>query len=109
MSNHEEVTAMNGKFRMGMAVAGTNGVLGTIEDVLYDHDGNARYLVVRDRGVFGSDAVLPVEGAELSGDQVRYPMARDALRTADRYDPAIYGSSAGLFSGAAAQYDQQEQ
>ena len=64
--------------------------------------------MVRDRGVFGSDAVLPVEAAEVSGDQVRYPLARDAMRTADRYDPAKYGSSAGLFSGAAGQYDQQE-
>src|SRR5579864_5853555 len=95
-------------FRIGMGVTASNGDVGKVEDVLYDRDGQARYLVVRDQGVFGSDAVLPVDGAQASGDTVRYALSKDQIRAADRYDPLKYGSAAGLVSGAAGQYDQQD-
>lgn len=95
-------------FRIGMNVRATNGDVGKLEDILYDQDGHARYLVVRDHGVFGSDAVLPVAGARAGGDTVEYPLTKDEIRSADRYDPIQYGSKAGLFSGSAAQYDQQD-
>jgi hypothetical protein len=91
-----------------MDVKGTNGDVGKVEDILYDRDGHARYLVVRDHGVFGSDAVLPIEGAAAHGDTVDYALTKDEIRAADRYDPIKYGSKAGLFSGSAAQYDQQD-
>ncbi len=96
-------------FRIGMGVRASYGDVGKIEDVLYDRDGHARYLVVRDHGVFGSDAVLPLEGAEANGDTVRYALSKDQIRAADRYDPVKYGSSAGLVSGAAGQYDRQDE
>lgn len=99
---------MNTQFRPGMRVMGSDGQAGTVEDVLYDKDGTAHYLVVRDRGVFTGDAVLPVTGAQAHENIVSYPMTRAQIHAADRFDATRHGPTAGLVSAAASRYDEQE-
>lgn len=99
---------MDGQVRMGMGVEGTDGLAGAVEDVLYDQDGVAQYLVIRDNGVFARSAVLPVANATVSGEVARYALSRAQIHAADRYDPQRYGTSAGLVSSAATHYDQQD-
>lgn len=95
-------------YRMGMQVLASDGRAGTVEDVLYDTDGIPRYLVVRDRGVFAEDVVLPVGGATVDGDDVRYSLTKDQIHQSDRYNEAEHGARAGLSSGAAGRYDAQD-
>ena len=99
---------MDDIFRMGMQVEGSDGVAGIVEDLLYDKDGNPAYLVVRDMGVFARDVVLPIAGATIKGDVVRYPMTKAEIHKAQRYDPDRFGPAAGFSSAAAGRYDQQD-
>ncbi len=94
--------------RIGMKVMGSDGEAGTIEDVLSDEKGTPRYVVVRDRGVFGSDRVLQAADAELGEGEVRYAMTRAQIHAAETYDETKYGAGSGLVSDAASSYDQQE-
>jgi hypothetical protein len=103
-----KVLEMETLFRPGMQLVGSDGPAGSVEDVLYDKDGTVRYLVVRDRGVFANDGVLPATGAQAEGDTVTYPMTRAQIHAADRYDAARHGPNAGLVSAAASRYDKQE-
>ena len=100
---------MDGEARLGMQVMGSDGQAGTVEDVLYDKEGRARYLVVRDRGVFGEDAVLPATDGTIGGDTIHYPMSRAQIQAAERFDPQRHGAAAGLTSAAAARYDRQDE
>ncbi|HWE60638.1 MAG TPA: PRC-barrel domain-containing protein [Chloroflexota bacterium] len=97
-------------FHPGMQVVDSEGrYAGTVEDVLYDEQGAARYLVVRDRGIFSDDVVLPVSGAQVEGDNVRYPLTRDEIHSGERYDEQRFGAAAGLTSVAASSYDRQDE
>jgi hypothetical protein len=93
--------------RIGMTVNASDGEAGVVEDILVDGQGVQRYLVVRDRGVFGADVVLPIGSATASGETVAVAMARSAVHAADRFSADRYGEAAGLFSMAAARYDRQ--
>ncbi|HVC80539.1 MAG TPA: PRC-barrel domain-containing protein [Chloroflexota bacterium] len=93
---------------IGKQVMASDGVAGVVEDVLFDAEGTPRYLVVRDRGVFGSDLILPYGWGALDTAMVRVAASRAELAAGDRYDPAKYGESAGLFSASAERYDATE-
>lgn len=93
---------------IGKHVMASDGDAGVVEDVLFDSEGSPRFLVVRDRGVFGSDLVLQYGRGVLDGDMVRVAASRAQLAAGDRYDSAQYGESAGLFSALAERYDSTE-
>lgn len=90
---------------IGMPVEASDGDAGIVEDVLTTEDGTAKYFVVRNRGVFGSSAVLPLSSATIKGASVRFEMTRAEIKAADKFDHSRYGESAGLFSTAAKDYD----
>jgi hypothetical protein len=101
---------MEQSFHAGMQVLDNEGrYAGTVEDVLYDEQGTARYLVVRDRGVFSNDVVLPIAGAQAQGGSVRYEMSRDEIHNGERYDEKRFGAAAGFTSAAASSYDRQDE
>ncbi|HXT36583.1 MAG TPA: PRC-barrel domain-containing protein [Chloroflexota bacterium] len=99
---------MDKKSLIGKHVMASDGDAGVVEDVLFDSEGTPRYLVVRDRGVFGDDLVLPYGWGALGNTVVRIAASRAQLADGTRYDPAQYGESAGLFSAAAERYDATE-
>jgi hypothetical protein len=90
---------------IGMPVQARDGDAGIVEDILNTEDGTPKYLVIRNRGVFGSSAVLPISYATVMGDSVRFEMTRAEIKAADKFDHSRYGESAGLFSTAAKEYD----
>ncbi|MGH2346625.1 MAG: PRC-barrel domain-containing protein [Chloroflexota bacterium] len=90
---------------IGKRVMASDGDAGVVDDVLTDEDGTPRRLVVRDRGVFGPDLVLPFDHASIEGSAVRVAMTRAQVHAGERYDPNRHGESAGLFSAAAGNYD----
>ena|SRR5579872_421084 len=99
---------MDKKSLIGKHVMSSDGDAGVVEDVLFDSVGTPRYLVVRDRGVFGSDLVLPYGWGALDNNVIRVAASRAQLAHGDRYDPTQYGESAGLFSASAERYDATE-
>jgi hypothetical protein len=96
---------MSTGYRIGARVIAADGEAGQIEDVLVDKDGTPRYLVVRDNGVFASDAVIPVEAASTDGGPVRSTLTKAQIHAGDRYDEHRFGEGAGLFSSAAGNFD----
>ena len=96
---------MAGMYPIGAQVVGSDGVAGTLEDVLNDAQGSPRYLVVRDKGFFGKDVVLPTSDVSVDGATVRVAMTRAAVHAAPSYDHAQHGAAAGLYSSVAAGYD----
>lgn len=78
---------------------------GSLEDVLNDAQGSPRYLVVRDKGFFGKDVVIPASAVSVDGGTVRVAMSRAEVHAAPSYDHAQHGAAAGLFSSVAAGYD----
>jgi uncharacterized protein YrrD len=100
---------MNAPYAPGMQASDREGRrVGIVEDVLYDQDGVARYLVIRDRGVFADDAVVPVTQASSDGASIRLAMTRAEVHAAPRYDPAQHGEGAGYTSAAAQQYNRRD-
>jgi hypothetical protein len=102
----ERRQSVSDQLRIGMAVRASDGEAGIIDDILMDENGMPRFLVIRDRGVFGSDAVLPFTSASTDGGAARIDRTRQEIHAADRYAEDKYGKGAGLFSSAAARYDQ---
>lgn len=97
-------------FHAGMQVLDNEGrYAGTVEDVLSDQDGVPRYLVVRDRGVFSDDVVLPIAGARGDGETIRYDRSREDIHKGERYDERRFGAAAGFSSAAAGRYDRQDE
>ena len=96
---------MAGIYPIGAQVEGSDGVAGTLEDVLNDAQGNPCYLVIRDKGFFGKDVVLPASAGVVDGGTVRVAMGRAEVHAATRYDHAQHGAAAGLYSSVAAGYD----
>jgi hypothetical protein len=97
-------------YHAGMQVLDNEGrYAGTVEDVLSDKHGAARYLVVRDRGIFSDDVVLPVSGARLMGDSIHYALKRDEIHNSERYSEQRFGAAAGFTSAATANYDLQDE
>lgn len=100
--------AMEQSFHTGMQVVDSEGrYAGAVEDVLSDEHGAARYLVIRDRGIFSDDVVLPVSGAHIDGETVQFQMTGDEIHHSERYNEQQYGAAAGLTSAAAGRYDRQ--
>lgn len=101
---------MDRVFHAGMQVLDNEGrYAGTVEDVLFDENGAERYLVVRDRGVFSDDVVLPISGARVEGDSIHYALKRDEIHTSERYSDQRFGAAAGFTSAAASSYDRQHE
>ena len=90
---------------IGKHVAASDGDAGVVDDVLTDQDGVPHRLVVRNRGAFGRDVVLPFEHAAITGSTVRVMLTRAQVHAGEPYDPIRHGESAGLFSAAAGRYD----
>jgi len=90
---------------LGKHVMASDGPAGVVDDILTDEDGTPLRLVVRDRGVFGRDVVLPFDRAAITGSTVRLMLTRAQVHAGEPYDPIRHGESAGLFSVAAGKYD----
>jgi hypothetical protein len=89
-----------------MHVLASDGDAGVVEDILTTEEGAPRYLVVRDRGVFARDVVLPISEVTSDGVAVHSDLTRKQIHAAERYDASRHGERAGLFSAAARAYDQ---
>jgi hypothetical protein len=76
-----------------------------VEDILTTAEAVPQYLVVRDRGVFAQDVVLPIAGTTSDGAVVHVALTRRQIHALDRYDLIRHGERAGLFSAAARAYD----
>jgi len=98
---------MSDGIRIGMTVQASDGEAGVVEDILTDEQGTPRFLVVRDKGVFGGDAVLPIDRATVQGGGIQLAMTRADVHAADGFSQEQYGEAAGLFSQAASRYDRQ--
>jgi len=61
--------------------------------------------VVRDKGFFGKDVVLPASAVSVDSGNVQVAMSRAEVHAAPSYDHAQHGAAAGLFSSVAAGYD----
>jgi hypothetical protein len=96
--------SMDTQLRLGMKVIATDGEAGVLEDILSDKDGMARYLVVRDKGVFGSDVVLPANQATAEGEEARLPLTKAQIHAAERYDEDRHGA-ANLVSAARQRFE----
>ncbi|HVA90481.1 MAG TPA: PRC-barrel domain-containing protein [Chloroflexota bacterium] len=90
---------------IGKHVIATDGDSGVIEDVLHGEDGTPRFLVIRDRGVFAGDVVLPLDHVTMDGGTVHVAKSRAQVHAGERYDASRHGAGAGLFSASASQYD----
>jgi PRC-barrel domain len=96
---------MSESIRIGMTVRAADGEAGSVDDILVDANGTRRFLVIRDRGVFGADVVLPFASVTVSGGTVNVAMTKREIHAADHFSADRYGQGAGLFSVAAARYD----
>jgi hypothetical protein len=96
---------MNDSYHIGMHVLASDGDAGVVEDILTTAEGVPQYLVVRDRGVFARDVVLPIADTTSDGAAVHVARTRTQIHAMDRYDPSRHGEHAGLFSAAARAYD----
>jgi hypothetical protein len=99
---------MNNTYRIGMQVLASDGDAGVVEDILSTDRGAPRYLVVRDRGVFASDVVLPLDGTTSDGVAVHVALTRQQVHAAERYDVHRHGEAAGWYSMSARAYDQSD-
>ncbi len=90
---------------IGKQLIASDGDAGVIEDLLRDQDGTPRFLVVRDRGVFANDVVVPIEQVTIDGAVIRVAESRAQIHGGERYDTSRHGESAGLFSASASRYD----
>jgi hypothetical protein len=90
---------------IGMRVQARDGEAGIVEDILTTEDGKPTYVVVRNRGIFGGSAVLPISAGTIMGNSIRFDMTRAEIKAADQFDQNRYGESAGLYSTAAKDYD----
>lgn len=97
---------MEDTYRIGMPVLANDGEAGIVEDILTTSEGEPRNLVVRDRGVFARDVVLPIAGTTSDGVAVHSAQTRKQIHASERYDATRHGEMAGLFSAAARTYDQ---
>jgi hypothetical protein len=97
---------MNATYRIGMHVMGSDGEAGVVEDILTTAEGVPQYLVVRDRGVFARDIVLPITETTSDGTAVHSALSKKEIHAAERYDLSRHGERAGLFSASARAYDQ---
>jgi hypothetical protein len=89
-----------------MHVMGSDGDAGVVEDILTTEEGAPRYLVVRDRGVFARDVVLPISETTSDDVAVQTALTKKQIHAAERYDEGRHGERAGLFSASASAYDQ---
>jgi PRC-barrel domain len=99
---------MNDAIRLGMSARASDGDAGVVDDILVTEEGVPRYVVVRNKGVFGSDVVLPVDQAAVEGNAVRLSLTKAQVHAGERYDEATHGARAGLFSVSASRYDRQD-
>ena len=101
---------MAAQFQPGMSAQDQQGKrVGTVEDILADKDGVARYLVIRDQGVFADDVVIPVDTASVAGDGVTLALSADQVHASPRFDPERHGASAGLVSATAQRFDRDDE
>ena len=99
---------MNDTIRIGMQARARDGDAGVVDDILVTKEGVPRFVVVMNKGVFGSDVVLPIDQASADGDVVHLSLTKAQVSAGERYDEMRHGEGAGLFSASASLYDRQD-
>ena len=93
---------------IGMPARATDGNAGVVDDILVTKEGVPRFVVVMNKGVFGSDVVLPIDQALVDGNVVQLSLTKAQVSSSERYDEMRHGEGAGLFSASASLYDRQD-
>ena len=71
----------------GTSVYASDGEIGTVEEIFYDEQTNQPEWIGVGTGFFGTKRVIvPVEGADFSGDQVRVSYSKDQVKDSPDID-----------------------